>query len=325
MAGELSAVAVRPGSAVRGADRSATAWLLLAPSCLALALLFVVPIAYVLVLSVSDPQLSLAHYRRIFTVPVYTRVMVNTFVTSLIVTALCLVIGYPIAYVMARRAGWMSTVLLTIVAMSFWTGFLVRTYAWLVILGSKGPVAAAYGALGLGAAPQLLFNTFSSTLGMTHILLPYMILALYATMKKIDVNHLKAAASLGARPAATFREVSPVWVPLPAFDLRREWVGPYPWVPGATARVTAAWWRGRPVSFSVRGPWDRPLRMEAARVSIGSMLSGGIVLLLITVTIVFASVIGRRRLVGGRGDWRGGARLGGFMLVCRMLQWAAVG
>jgi ABC-type spermidine/putrescine transport system permease subunit I len=108
---------------------------------------------------------------------------------------------------MARRPGWISTLLLTVVAMSFWTGFLVRTYAWLVILGSKGPVAAAYGALGLGQAPQLLFTTFASTLGMTHILLPYMVLALYAAMRKIDANHLKAAASLGARPAAAFREV----------------------------------------------------------------------------------------------------------------------
>ena len=207
MAGELSGAALRRETAVRGASRHATAWLLLAPSCLALVLLFVVPIAYVLLLSVTDPRLSVAHYQRIFTVPVYTRVMVNTFVTSLIVTALCLVIGYPLAYVMARRAGWVSTLLLTVVAMSFWTGFLVRTYAWLVILGSKGPVAAAYGALGLGPAPQLLFSTFSSTLGMTHILLSYMVLALYAAMKKIDANHLKAAASLGARPAAAFREV----------------------------------------------------------------------------------------------------------------------
>src|SRR5438309_1415107 len=204
---ELSGAALHPQSAVRGARRNATAWLLIAPSCLALVLLFVVPIAYVLLLSVTDPRLSLAHYQRIFTVPVYTRVMVNTFVISVIVTALCLVIGYPFAYVMARRAGWVSTLLLTVVAMSFWTGFLVRTYAWLVILGSKGPVAAAYGALGLGKAPQLLSSTFSSTLGMTHILLPYMILALYALMRKIDASHLKAAASLGARPAAAFREV----------------------------------------------------------------------------------------------------------------------
>ncbi len=207
MAGELSGVARPRVAAARGATRNAAAWLLIAPSCLALVLLFVAPIAYVLLLSVADPQLSLAHYRRIFTVPVYTRVMLNTFMTSLIVTALCLVLGYPIAYVMARRPGWPSTLLLTIVAMSFWTGFLVRTYAWLVILGSKGPVAAAYGALGLGRAPQLLFTTFGSTLGMTHILLPYMVLALYATMRKIDASHLKAAASLGARPAAAFREV----------------------------------------------------------------------------------------------------------------------
>ena len=207
MAGELSGAAVRPDAARRRAKGNATAWLLIAPSGLAIVLLFVVPIAYVLLLSLTDPRLSIAHYQRIFTVPVYTRVMVNTFVTSLIVTALCLFIGYPIAYVIARRPGWISTLLLTVVAMSFWTGFLVRTYAWLVILGSKGPVAAAYGALGLGQAPQLLFTTFSSTLGMTHILLPYMVLALYAAMRKIDATHLKAAASLGARPAAAFREV----------------------------------------------------------------------------------------------------------------------
>jgi len=117
------------------------------------------------------------------------------------------VLGYPVAYVMARRGGWISTTLLTIVAMSFWTGFLVRTYAWLVILGSKGPVVASWQALGLGQPPRLLFTTFSSTLGMTHILLPYMILALFAIMKKIDPDHLRAAASLGARPGAAFREV----------------------------------------------------------------------------------------------------------------------
>jgi len=192
---------------VRARGGSAAVWLLLGPSSLALVLLFAVPIAYVLVLSVTEPRLTLANYQRIFSVPLYARVLVNTFLTSLVVTGACLLLGYPVAYVMARRGGWVSTLLLTVVAMSFWTGFLVRTYAWLVILGSKGPVVAAYAALGLGKAPQILFTTFSSTLGMTHILLPYMILALFAVMKKIDPNHLKAAASLGARPGAAFREV----------------------------------------------------------------------------------------------------------------------
>jgi putative spermidine/putrescine transport system permease protein len=209
VAGGLSPAAP-PGTGTGGrATRrgSAAAWLLLAPPSAVLILLFVLPIGVVLLTSVTDPRLSLAHYERIFTVPVYTHVMLNTFLTSLVVTALCLVLGYPVAYAMARRTGWVSTLLLIVVAMSFWTGFLVRTYAWLVILGSKGPVVTAYHALGLGPPPKLLFTSFASTLGMTHILLPYMILALFAVMKKIDPDHLRAAASLGARPRATFAEV----------------------------------------------------------------------------------------------------------------------
>jgi putative spermidine/putrescine transport system permease protein len=210
VAGGLSPAAAHgTGVGVRAARRGQpAAWLLLGPPSLVLTLLFVMPIGLMLVTSVTDPRLSLAHYQRIFTVPLYMQVMLNTFVTSLIVTALCLVLGYPVAYVMARRTDWVSTLLLTIVAMSFWTGFLVRTYAWLVILGSKGPVVAAYHALGLGGpAPKLLFTSFASMLGMTHILLPYMILALFAVMKKIEPDHLKAAASLGARPWAAFTEV----------------------------------------------------------------------------------------------------------------------
>jgi putative spermidine/putrescine transport system permease protein len=210
VAGGLSPAAA-PGMAVssRSTRRgNPAAWLLLGPPSLVLTLLFVMPIGLMLVTSVTEPRLSLVHYQRIFTVPLYTQVMLNTFVTSLIVTTLCLVLGYPVAYVMARRTDWVSTLLLTIVAMTFWTGFLVRTYAWLVILGSKGPVVAAYQALGLGGPPpKLLFTSFASTLGMTHILLPYMILALYAVMKKIEPDHLKAAASLGARPWAAFTEV----------------------------------------------------------------------------------------------------------------------
>jgi len=209
VAGGVTATAALPRAAARRRARrgAATPWLLVAPSCLVLIVLFLTPIGYVLLLSVTDPNVSLGHYVRIVTVPLYSRVMVNTFLTSLIVTGLCLVLGFPVAYVMARRRGWITTLLVTIVAMSFWTGFLVRTYAWLVILGNKGPVAAAYAALGLGSPPRLLFTSFSSTLGMTHILLPYMILALYAVMKKIDPSYLKAAASLGARPGAAFRSV----------------------------------------------------------------------------------------------------------------------
>ncbi|HUA51753.1 MAG TPA: ABC transporter permease [Candidatus Sulfotelmatobacter sp.] len=206
MASLVEAPPARRAPARRPLGERATAWLLIAPAGLFLVLMFVVPIGYVLVLSVTDPAVSLEHYRRIFTVPLYTDVMLNTFRTSLIVTLACLALGYPLAYVMARRDDAVATALLIIVGMSFWTGFLVRTYAWLVILGNRGPVVALSQALGFGK-PQLLFTSFSSTLGMTHILMPYMVLALYGVMRKIDASHMRAAASLGARPFAAFRTV----------------------------------------------------------------------------------------------------------------------
>src|SRR5215471_5137102 len=92
-----------------------TPWLLIAPATAFLIVLFVVPIGFVLIRSVTDPALSLAHYRRILTVPLYTGVMLNTFKTSLIVTVACLALGYPLAYVMARRNDWLATTLLVIV------------------------------------------------------------------------------------------------------------------------------------------------------------------------------------------------------------------
>ena len=184
-----------------------TAALLVAPAIATVVLLFVIPIGYVLLLSVTDPSVSLAHYRRLFTVPLYANVLLNTFKTSLIVTIACLLIGYPLAYVMARRNDAIAVIFLIVVGLSFWSGFVVRTYAWLVILGNKGPVSAAYALAGWGKPPQLLFTSFSSMLGMTHILLPYMVLALYGVMRKIDPSYLRAAESLGARPFGAFRHV----------------------------------------------------------------------------------------------------------------------
>ena len=184
-----------------------TAWLLVAPAVLSIIALFIVPIGYVLLLSVTDPTVGLEHYRRLFTVPLYANVMINTFKTSLIVTIACLLIGYPLAFVMARRNDAIAVIFLVAVGMSFWTGFVVRTYAWLVILGNKGPVSAVYALAGWGKPPQLLFTSFASTLGMTHVLLPYMVLALYGVMRKIDPSYMRAAEGLGARPFRAFRHV----------------------------------------------------------------------------------------------------------------------
>jgi putative spermidine/putrescine transport system permease protein len=181
-------------------------WLLLAPALLYVGLVFLVPLLRVLVLSVTDPSVSMAHYRRIFTVPLYVHVLATTFKNALLVTAACLLLGYPLAYVMVRRGGKLAVALLVAIGVSFWTSFLVRTYAWMVILGAKGPLTALAALVG-ERPPQMLFTTLASTMGMTHILLPYMVMALYAVMKKIDVSHLRAAESLGAPPGQAFRHV----------------------------------------------------------------------------------------------------------------------
>jgi putative spermidine/putrescine transport system permease protein len=184
-----------------------TAALLVAPAALYIVALFVIPVGYVLVLSVTDPSVSFANFRRLFTVPLYANVMLNTFETSLVVTLACLALGYPLAYVAARRNDALAAILLVAVGLSFWSGFVVRTYAWLIILGNKGPVSALYAVAGWGHPPQLLFTSFASTLGMIHILLPYMVLALYGVMRKIDPSFLRAAEGLGAPPWRGFLHV----------------------------------------------------------------------------------------------------------------------
>jgi len=138
-----------------------------------------------------------------------------------------------------------------------------------------------------------------------------------------EPNDTATLFALAGLDTAAFREVTPTWVPLPAFDRRREWVGPHPGVPGAMARVSAAWWHERPVSFGVRGPWDRANRMGAVQTPLAGRISGGVILLLVMTSIAFGATVGRRRLASGHGDWRGALRLGGFMLASRMLHWVA--
>jgi len=183
------------------------AWMLAAPAMIFLIVLFIIPLLEIIFISFTEPTVSIANYREFFSAKVYSKVLFNTVTTAFLVTVFCLVLGYPLAYVIVRYGGKLATLLLLVVAMSFWTSFLVRTYAWLVILGNKGPVVKFLTWFGFDPVPQVLFTNFSSTLGMVHILIPYMVMAIYAIMRKIDPNHLRAAASLGATPFRAFRTV----------------------------------------------------------------------------------------------------------------------
>lgn len=178
-------------------------YFLVAPVAIFIILAFVLPMINVILLSVTEPSLSIANYTRIFSAPVYMRVLLNTFINAAWVTVLCLILAYPLAYALVRRGPVLAALLLVAVAVPFWTGFLVRTFSWIVIFGSEGPIAVAMRAIGI-TPPRMLFTTFAALWGMTHILLPFMVLALFSVMKRIDLRQTKAAQSLGATPTKAF-------------------------------------------------------------------------------------------------------------------------
>jgi putative spermidine/putrescine transport system permease protein len=202
----------RPQRPSRAAARDRRfAWLLL-PFLALFALLFVLPLLQLAVVSVAEPVPGLGNYTRALTTPVYWKVFRTTFNVAAGVTLVALVLGYPTAYVLATIRGRWVAVLWALVLIPFWTSLLVRTYAWMVILGRRGIVNQVVQGLGLSDGPlDLLFNRFSVTVGMVYILLPFMILCLYAGMRGIDTSLLLAAENLGATPARAFVRI---FVPL---------------------------------------------------------------------------------------------------------------
>lgn len=188
-------------------------WLLLLPLTLYLLAFFIVPLTDVAVMSVSDPTVSLNNYHKVLTEALYQRVFVNTFVTAAVVTVCCLIVGYPLAFLMVHSSERTAMLILLLVTMSFWTSFLVRTYAWMVLLGNNGPAIWLLEVLGMEHPPKLLFTRFSSTLAMVHILAPYMIMNIYSVMKKIDPALVRSAQSLGAKGFSVFRHI---YLPLSA-------------------------------------------------------------------------------------------------------------
>ncbi len=138
----------------------------------------------------------------------FRQVLARTFGISLIVTLLCLLLGFPVAYLIANLPERRGNLLTVLVLLPFWTSILVRTAAWIVLLQDQGLVNQALQVAGLTEAPmRLIFNRTGVIIAMTHVLLPFMILPLLATMKAIPPTYLRAAISLGAHPAIAFLRV----------------------------------------------------------------------------------------------------------------------
>jgi ABC-type spermidine/putrescine transport system permease subunit I len=128
---------------------------------------------------------------------------------------MCLVLAYPYAYVMSSVRGRLAVLLLIAVLLPFWSSILVRSYAWIVILGDTGLINTLMLDLGITERPiRLLYNLFGVVLGMVNVLLPFMVLPIYASMQRIDGDYMRAAANLGANPWQAFwRIYAPLSLP----------------------------------------------------------------------------------------------------------------
>jgi spermidine/putrescine transport system permease protein len=145
----------------------------------------------------------------------YVQIFSRSLVIALLNTLLCLLVGYPLAYFIARQPTNRRNALLLLVMIPFWTNFLVRTYAWMVILRDTGVINNLFLALGLISQPlPLLYNRGAVVLGLFYGYLPFMILPLYASIEKLDFSLIEAAQDLGANALRTFlRIVLPLTMP----------------------------------------------------------------------------------------------------------------
>ena len=185
--------------------------LLILPAFALLILLFVVPLVWFFVGVLVDEGSAAAVLERfvdVLSAPGIVNALITTNWISALVTALTLVIGYPIAYYLANNAGWRFALVLFCIIVPYFTSVIVRTYSWMVLLGRNGAINQTLLSIGVIDAPlPLLYNKMGVLIGMTYVLLPYMVLTLYATMRGIDANLVRAAYGLGASPVYTFRKV----------------------------------------------------------------------------------------------------------------------
>lgn len=188
--------------------------LFLMPSVVLLATLFAAPMAIVALYSLRargvyggvGEEWTLENYIRLAD-PLFGWILLRTFLIAGAATILCLLMGFPLAWFIAR-AGRRKNLYLQLVVLPFWTSFLVRTYAWMFLLRDTGLINSILQSLGIVREPlPLLYNDGAVLLGLVYSFLPFVVLPLYATIERLDPSLLEAAADLGSRPWETLIEV----------------------------------------------------------------------------------------------------------------------
>ena len=167
----------------------------------------VIPVGWLFWLSfqADDGSLSLVNYQRLVVQPSYARILLATFEISALSTLICVLLGYPLAYALSQLRPRTANLCMMGVLMPFWTSILVRTYAWLVLLQRHGLINDWGMRLGLWEQPlTLVYNISGTMIGLVHIMLPFLVLPLYGSMRAINADYLRAAANLGAAPSRAF-------------------------------------------------------------------------------------------------------------------------
>ena len=194
--------------------RSVQLLTLIGPGFLLLMLFFVAPLLVIVVYSFMTPgstgrpilPFTLDSYGRLFTESLFVNAYLRSIWMGIVTTVLCLLLGYPLALFIVRQPPQWRTVLLFLVLIPFWTNFLVRTYAWMIILQKNGLINAFI--QGLGFPAQTMMNTTGAVLiGLVYGELPFMVLPLYASIERFDFTLLEAAADLGANKFKSFMRV----------------------------------------------------------------------------------------------------------------------
>jgi spermidine/putrescine transport system permease protein len=196
-------------------DPSLAAWLLIAPLFIWVAAFVVAPTAIMLVYSFGrrgtlggvELGFSLQSYAAVLD-PTYLRIVVRSIVFSALTTAICLLMGYPVAYYIGRAGERWRNLLLMLVMVPFWTSFLIRTYAWVTILKSEGLLNGLLLNYRIITEPlQMLYTPGAVILGLVYTFLPFMILPIYTSVEKLDNALIEAAFDLGAGPLRAFSKV----------------------------------------------------------------------------------------------------------------------
>lgn len=188
--------------------------LLLLPAVVFLSFIYLLPLIDLVRISLSGPT-WLTHFQRVFAVPLYWESLVRTMQISVTVACLCLLFGYPTALLIHRSRGIVRVLIATAVVLPYFIAILIRTYAWMVLLGRNGPVNKLLVSIGILSEPaQLLFNRGTVLLGMTAVLLPLMVLSIYSSVARLDQGLTRAALASGAGPIAVFwRVLLPLTLP----------------------------------------------------------------------------------------------------------------